>query len=90
MSQLGTFLPGPPGWQPIGKLAGSPGTQHPGPGRRSSVGRRIQQHRPAGARLTTQRYRTIGSSPIKECADKRILSTASDQNRRLSQSIQRG
>jgi hypothetical protein len=67
------------------------GAQRPGCRRRSRIGRRVQQHRLASARFTTQQQcRAFGSSPIKDCADQRVLTAASDQKRRLSKSFQRG
>ena len=66
------------------------GAQHPGLGRRGRIGRRVQQHRLASARLTTEQQCRVIGRPIKECADQRALTATSEQNRRFFKSFQRG
>ena len=80
-----------PGKAQLGLELHPGGAQRPGCRRRSRIGRRVRQHRLASARFTTQQQcRAFGSSPIKDCADQRVLTAASDQKRRLSKSFQRG
>jgi hypothetical protein len=66
------------------------GAQHPGLGRRDRIGRRVQQHRLASARLTTEQQCRVIGRPIKECADQRALTATSEQNSRFFKSFQRG
>ena len=66
------------------------GAQHPGLGRGGRIGRRVQQHRLASARLTTEQQCRVIGRPIKECADQRALTATSEQNRRFFKSFQRG
>ena len=66
------------------------GAQRPGLGRRGRIGRRVQQHRLASARLTTEQQCRVIGRPIKGCADQRALTATSEQNRRFFKSFQRG
>jgi hypothetical protein len=68
----------------------TPAAQHPDVGRRRRIGRRVQQHRLASARLTAQQQCRVIGRPIRECADQRALTATSEQNRRFFKSFQRG